>query len=310
MKYIFNRLIILAFLFSSGATQAEWFKTDNDIHFADINKPSTQTRAVKNAATLRMGVFVDGRANAIPKKIGVSNQRIGGISSDIITLDCAVTELVAGALKKRFDDTGFQWIEGQGNALYELSGVVKEFIYNVKERDEVTLSVETTLKEIATGTVIWSGVVMEKNSRFAGVSGNTKNDVTQYLRHELAIVSKKTIDAINASLNSLRPDLFTIAPGAQVTDGVVVLQAQTHTAQVSPVPTAVANGTLSLNTQPARAKVYVDGVYFGLSPLRADIPVGIHPLSLQLDGFKTVEEKISIRNGQTTELELTLEKRP
>jgi uncharacterized membrane protein len=67
------------------------------------------------------------------------------------------------------------------------------------------------------------------------------------------------------------------------------------------------NGVLVVNTEPARAKVYLDGVYFGMSPLRAEATLGIHKVEVKLKGYKTASEKVSVRKGDSTELELTLE---
>jgi hypothetical protein len=38
------------------------------------------------------------------------------------------------------------------------------------------------------------------------------------------------------------------------------------------------------------------------------VPVGVMTFEFRFDGYKTATEKISVRNGETTELELTLKK--
>ena len=67
-----------------------------------------------------------------------------------------------------------------------------------------------------------------------------------------------------------------------------------------------ANGVLVVNTDPARAKVYLDGVYYGMSPLHVEAAPGVHKVEAKLKGYKTASEKVSIRKGDSTELELTL----
>jgi hypothetical protein len=67
------------------------------------------------------------------------------------------------------------------------------------------------------------------------------------------------------------------------------------------------NGLLLVNTNPERAKVYLDGVYFGLSPLRLELDPGVHALSVKLLGYKMVSEKVSVRKGDSTEMDLDLE---
>jgi hypothetical protein len=67
-------------------------------------------------------------------------------------------------------------------------------------------------------------------------------------------------------------------------------------------------GLLVLNTKPSRAKVYLDGVYFGMTPLRVEVDAGVHEVSVRLDGYKAGAEKVSVRKGDTTELEMVLER--
>ncbi|KAF0203326.1 MAG: PEGA domain [Gallionellaceae bacterium] len=303
----------LAFLFLgcfSANLYAGWFDVDDSISVPENKKPNPNTPSVKYAATIRVAGYVDARSDMAPKKIGISTQRVSGITGKELVLDRDVTDFVSGAVKTRFDDAGFQVVDG-ASALFELSGIVKELTYNVNARDEVALAIETTLKESATGKVVWSGVVVEKKERFAGISGNGKNDIANNLRYELGIVTQKTVDAISASLMASRPDLFNLTPGTKVIPGVTVLQAAGGGASASAValtkPVSV-NGTLVLNTKPVRAKVYLDGVYYGMSPLRAEMEPGIREVSVKADGYKTAAEKVSVRKGDTTELELVLER--
>ena len=67
-------------------------------------------------------------------------------------------------------------------------------------------------------------------------------------------------------------------------------------------------GLLLVNSNPQRAKVYVDDVYYGLSPLRVSMDPGIHVVSVKLDGYRMVTEKVSVRKGDNTEVELNLER--
>ncbi|TAJ79161.1 MAG: PEGA domain-containing protein [Gallionellaceae bacterium] len=296
-----------AFLFFgcfSANLYAGWFDVDDSISVPENKKPNPNAPSVKYAATIRVAGYADGRSDMTPKKIGISTQRVPGITGKNLVLDRDVTDFVSGAVKKRFDDAGFQVVDG-ASALFELSGIIKELTYNVNARDEIALAIETTLKEAATGKVVWSGVVVEKKERFAGISGNSKSDIANNLGYELGIVTQKTVDAISASLVASRPDLFNLTPGTKNISGVTVFQAS---GAGSSVPAAAANGTLVLNTRPARAKVYLDGVYYGMSPLRAEIEVGIREVSVKVDGYKTVVEKVSVRKGDTTELELVLER--
>ena len=285
---------------------------------------------LKYGATLRVNKYVDQRKSNNPRLLGMTTQRVRGVDGDQLLLDQEIANIVTVAIKKRFDSEGYQVLEGSSasNSLFEVSGVIKDLTLNVKERDEINIAIETTLKEVATGKVVWSGLVMEKNDRFAGVSGNNKDDVIAYLNKELRIASNKTVEAISASLMASQPELFNLTAGTKPIPGVTVYVAPTAAkpapANVMPsygaqpggavpppayMPRASAtSGLLLVNTNPQRAKVYLDGVYYGLSPLRLEMEAGVHAISVKLEGYKMVTEKVSVRKGDNTEMELNLER--
>lgn len=283
---------------------------------------------LKYAASIHVVTYVDDRNMGNPKKIGIGAENISGMTGKDIVLDQDVATLVTRAMKKHLDDAGFQVTEASGNkSIFELSGVVKELTYNVKYRDEVAITVETTLKD-STGKVVWSGVVVEKKTRFAGISGDDKTDVANFLKKELGIVCSKTTEAVSAVLMAAHPELFNLTPGTRPIPGVTVLVApaaavppsaampsqQYSTGSAAVPPPALAahatatTGLLLVNTNPQRAKVYVDDVYYGLSPLRVEMDPGIHNVSVKLEGYQMVAEKVSVRKGDNTDVELNLER--
>ncbi len=304
-------LLLIVLMMPSVSLHAEWFKSDDTISL--IEPPPKKTVApiptVKNTATIRITGYMDARKDMSSKKIGITTQRVTGIWGKELLADRELSQFIAELLKKDFDEAGFQ-VVSDASALYEVGGVIKELSYNVKAKDEVSILLETTIKEVATGKVIWSGVVAEKKERFAGVSGNSKADIALHLRRETRVVTQKTVEAISSTLIALRPELFNMTPGAKAIAGVTVLQTSgaSQVVVATPAVSAMATGTLVLNTKPGRAKIYLDGIYFGLSPLRAEVDIGIHEVSVKLEGYKAVAEKISVRKGDTTELEMTLER--
>ena len=286
---------------------------------------------LKYAATLRVNKYVDQRKHSNPRLLGITTQRVRGVDGKELLLDQEIANIVTAAIKTRFDAEGYQVLEGSsaGNALFEVSGAIKDLTLNVKERDEINIAIETTLKDLATGKVVWSGLVTEKNDRFAGVSGNNKDDVIVYLNKELRIASNKTVEAVSASLMASQPELFNLTAGTKPIPGVTVYTAP---AAAKPAPVAPATmmpshggmqpvpppaymprasdttGLLLVNTSPSRAKVYLDGIYYGLSPLRLEMEPGVHAISVKLEGYKMVTEKVSVRKGDNTEMELNLER--
>ncbi len=275
--------------------------------------PIPAQAAPRNRATVRVLPYADARKISDPRKIGVGGENIYGLHAPTgtdIRLSKDVAAVVTGAMKERLKDAGYQVVD-DGNAQFEMSGVVRTLTYNVKARDEVSISVETQLKDAATGAVLWSGVVDEKKDRFPGVAGDDIADVAAFLRAELGVVTQKTAAAVSAVLVTQHPDLFNVAAGSKPIPGVTVLSAPAEAASAPVAPAAAAagaKGVLKITTQPARAKIYIGGVYYGLSPLRLELDPGIMEVTAELDHHRNATEKVSVRKGETTELELSLKK--
>ncbi len=311
--YSINRfvslLIVPAILVLSGCAEL----ADNNIHIGDRLKRDVDASQAKYLASVRIADYADGRAVANPRKIGVAEVRVRALSGTDIVLDRDAADVVTASMRQQLAGTGIRVAAADDpGAQFELGGVVKQLSYDVKVRDQIHIKLDSTLKEVATGKVVWSGEVEQDDDRFAGVAGNSKSDIADHLVQQVGIVTGKTAEAISSLLMATRPELFNVTPGTQAIPGVKVLVAPGVTPTGAPAPApgaspiAAVNGVLVLSTTPARAKVYLDDVYFGMSPLRAEVAPGIHRLEVKLDSYRTATEKISIRKGDTTELELRL----
>lgn len=299
----------------NNAPQAGGFFGGNTISVVESTSANPNVPQKKHAASIRLLPYVDERNTGNAHKIGMSNQIVIGMSGTELMVDPEVSVIVTNSMKKRLDDAGYQL--GDAGAQFELSGVVKALSYDVKTRDEISIAVESTLKETATHKVVWSGMVVEKSDRFAGVSGNSKKDIANYLLAKVGVVTGKTTEAISASLMASRPDLFNLTPGTRPIQGVTVLTAPAVNASpaVQGVPPAatmstapvVTNGMLILTSTPARVKIHIDGVYYGLTPLSLELAAGVHDVSAKMPGYKTIAEKVAVRKGETTELEMLLQ---
>lgn len=328
MKLLSRRIALVVLLSVVSGCAAIKDANDSVIHSTlSRSTPNSADRdgsalKQKYAATLRVTQYVDQRQVGNPRFLGKTTCRVYGVSGNELVMDRDIAGIATAAVKERFDAEGFPVLEGDdaNKALFEVSGVIRELVLNVKARDEINIAIETTLKDAASGKVVWSGLVTEKNDRFAGVSGNNKQDLDDYLNDGLRVVSGKTVEAISASLTVARPELFGLTPGTKAIKGVDVHVAPPVAPAVTmpavPVAPAVsagapsaaaATGYLSVKTTPSRAKVYLDGVYFGLSPLRSEIEAGVHEVAVQMKGYATATEKVSVRRGDNTELELSLE---
>jgi len=287
----------------------------NELHIREDAKPSPNARPEKYQITIRMAGYADGRQVDSPRLVGTSNARITGLTGKDIMSDRDATEVVAESMKKRLGDAGLQVLAGDAtNAQFQLGGTVKELSIDIKDRDHVNIAIESTLTEVASGKVIWSGLVVERAERFAGTSGNGKKDVADFLRWKLGVVSTKTTESIMSVLMATRPEMFNMVVGIKPVQGVTVYSNSAGSAAPAVVPVAapsegvIANGTLAISSSPSRAKVYVDGVYFGLTPLRAEFSAGIHDVSIKLDGYQTSSEKVSVRKGDATEMDIKLQR--
>jgi len=294
--------------FWGSATEA-----GNELRIREDAKPGANARSEKYQISVRMAGYTDARQVGSPRRVGTSSARITGLTGKEIMSDRDATEVVAESMKKRLGDAGLQVVASDAvDAQFQLSGAVKELSIDIKERDYVNIAIESTLIEVASGKVIWSGLVVERADRYAGTSGNGKKDVADFLGAKLGVVSNKTTESILSVLMATRPDLFNMVVGIKPVQGVTVFSNSAGGATPSVVPATtsndavVANGTLVINSTPSRAKVYVDDVYFGLTPLRAEYSAGIHEVSIKLEGYKTASEKVSVRKGENTEMEIKL----
>lgn len=304
--------------------------SDNTLDSKGVKKSHDAGPAVKYAATLRILNYADQRNVGSPRYLGKNTAQSASLKGNALQTDQDVALIATDAIKRQFDSAGFQVLEGTSasNALFEVSGVIKDLTLDVMNRDIISIAIETTLKEVSTGKVVWSGLVTEKNERYAGVSGDDKKDVMNYLNRELKVVSTKTVEAISESLMATRPELFNLTPGTKPIPGVTVLvaprvsKAAPAAPQAMPVDAPSAElpassyhphasdtmGLLLVNTTPSRARVYLDDVYYGMSPLRVEAEPGIHMISVKLAGYNMVTEKVSVRRGDNTELDLNLER--
>lgn len=255
---------------------------DGLIHVAATAKTSA-SGAVNNGITFNFAGYTDARNNGNPRKLGDSTQAIGGMSGKEILLDRDASALVNEVVQQSLLDAGFQLSEN-ASSRYELSGVVKELRFDVKFRDEVAVMLETSIKDRTTGETVWTGLSIQKEDRFAGMSGNNTSDIAKFLKKQLGLASKKIVTNLTANLTAFHP-----APAPVVADGGMT-------------------GQLKLSVLPERAKVYVDGIYFGLAPLQSELAAGVHDVSVKLDGYVPASEKIAIRKGSVTELEISLQR--
>ena len=293
---------------------------------------------------LLLGEVADGRKGAPARKVGDIRSTVIDMASSELVLDQNVSAQVFNALKDQLAADGFRTVsDPHAPHDIEVDTVAKDFRLDIVDRDELNIDVDMILRDAKTGDALWAGSVAEKSSRFAGVSGNSRASIVSYFNKGLNAWAIKASATVRDSLFRSYPQTMTTSVPKELVpphlDGVTTLQeakpqeavAKTPAAapsiatpaiEAAPATPAVAppapaaailaapsnKGIFSVTTAPSKAKVYVDDVYYGTSPLKLELDPGVTVFRFKLEGYKTVTQKVSIRRGETTELEVKFEK--
>lgn len=253
-------------------------------------KPSKEPPfELKGPAALHIVPFTDSREVKDPRTAGDIDAVVYDIKGNRLILAEDVSAVVTDALRKEFSAAGFTVTVGtEGEAKgadLVLTGEIKKFWLRIGTRDEVEIELFSKITDGRTEKVLWSGVTGEKGDRFAGTMGNSSKTIAKYLSQSLKKAVEKILEA------------GTKVAGAGATGTTV------GPAPAGPPPVG-GTGTIVITTDPPRAKVYVGDVYYGLSPVSIDLKADIYEVHVKLKGFKTVSEKVAVREGVTVELEV------
>lgn len=248
-----------------------------------------------------VGQFIDARGAKDPRAIGTVTAVVSDMSGESLTLTEDVSSLVTRAFVAELSSAGFTVSTGdeagRAGADLVLTGAVKGFRLDIDKRDEIMIELSAEFKEASSGKALWSGTQTHKDSRYAGVLGNTRTTISAYISSSLSKAVRKAIADASQALP------IKAGPSAPLS---------TDLASAPAAPAALSNahasGRVSITSAPARAKVYIGGVYYGLTPVAIDLEPGIYELTLRLKGHRENKEKISIRPGQLTEVEEALDK--
>ncbi|MBI5902987.1 MAG: PEGA domain-containing protein [Deltaproteobacteria bacterium] len=245
--------------------------------------------------------FIDARGEKDPRAIGKVTAVVSDMSGESLTLTEDVSSLVTRAFAQELSSAGFTVSTGDeaGRAGTDLvlRGAVKGFRLDIGPRDEIMIELSAEFKEPLSGKAVWSGTEIHKDSRYAGVLGNTRATISAYISASLSKVIKRTIADASQTLP--------VKAGASAPLSAALPAAPAAPAALS---NAHAPGRVSVASEPPRAKVYIGGVYYGLTPITIDLEPGVYELTLRLKGRRENKEKISIRPGQLTEVEEALDK--
>lgn len=222
-----------------------------------------------------------------PRTIGRIEATVSDMTGKELTLSENVTDTVTNAYRKELTLAGFTVVDGIDKARYALEGQVREFRLDIGTRDVVAIEIASEFKETHTGKTVWTGVGAERGDRFAGVMGNSRTTISNYIAASLQKAVRSSIAAAGPLLSSAK---------------------KTAAEEASSPASPEAAGSLKVDTVPQRSKVYIEGVYYGLTPLSIELAPGIYEVTLKQKGFHTVTEKVSVRQETATEMQTELEK--
>lgn len=310
----------------------------------ELPAPAGTSPLLRNGQAISIAVadFTDARTTSRGRKLGDIKATVRDLYTTELALNQEISAGLTNAVRKQLAADGLRIAGTNEAADFRLSGIIKTFSLNIAGRDELSIVIEATLREGRNNDVIWSGVITEQDDRYAGVIGNSRATITSYLGEGVAAFNAKLSATVRDSLTKAYPHTIVASQTGNVssTPGVTTLQAptprsesaravstQTPATTAAPIPatTSVASpasvaakatpqaaaatlGEISVTSTPARAKVYVDDVYYGLTPLKLELPIGVTQLSVKMDGYKPMTEKVAVRRGMTTEWEVRLQK--
>jgi hypothetical protein len=122
-----------------------------------------------------------------------------------------------------------------------------------------------------------------------------------------ALSSIVTADFSPAKITVTFPDAYT-----KTFENSAVLPALSHvvinTTKSSAAATQSKTGRINVTASPAIVQVYIDGTYAGDTPvIFSDIPTGTHSILFQKEGFQSVTKTVTIVEGKTTNVFVTIQ---
>jgi hypothetical protein len=252
--------------------------------------PPAEPGELDEPVTILVTPFVDARNSEDPLAIGDISVTVSDMTARRLVLEKNPAEIVTTAFQEELSLAGYTVVRaGEGEAGYVLGGELREFRLDLGARDEIAVEVFSRVSTKKGGRVVWEGVKRESGDRYAGVMGNSRRTVSNYISTTLSKVIRKTL----ADWGPL------MASGDAASS-------YTHTPGQNKKPPPPGQGRLVISTDPPRVKVYLDGVYYGLTPTSIDIEPGVYDLTLTHPGLKDYAERVAVRAGRATVLESSL----
>jgi len=226
-----------------------------------------------------------------------SLKKIGDIKSTV--LDIYGTELflarrpaliIREALIEEFKHRGFKVLSrSEEKADYLLKTKLQAFSLEIASKDKIEIALYLEVLDAKSKKSLWSGRVETSESRYAGVSGDSRMTISRVISRSLAKVLKKALNETEETIKKASQGLSPLVEEGEKNTRENHLKAETK-------------GILRITTEPQRAKIYLNSIYYGLSPQTLRLRPGIYDLTVQKDGFLDFKEKLSVDKERETEV--------
>lgn len=276
-----------------------------------LPQPGAPVSPAASGRTLAMAPWADARAGRPGRAIGVLEAPVFGVHDPRLVLAEDPAKLMADAVARRLEGAGLGLVAPSAPADLRLEASLNALRMDVGARDARRIGVHARLFRAGDSQPVWAGELVDVDERFAGVIGNNRRDLEQYLGAGMGAVADQLAAQVLRQLQAL-PAAAPMRPaaGAAVSAPQPQLQQpQQPQPQPQPQPTAggaAGEGRIAIASAPPRVKVYVDDVYHGLTPLTVILPQGVHQLHFRREGCDAQREKVAVRAGATVELELSM----
>lgn len=240
------------------------------------------------------------------KKVADISATVEGVHSAELLLDEDVSDFVTKAVRAQLNAAGFKAeLVSNVKALpadadLVISGEIKRFNLKVAGRDKIEIELFTNIKNSKDGRLVWSGTTIEEGDRYAGTIGNTKKSIAKYINKSLNLNIKKVLkDSEQALARHLNRGAAAYTGASPA--GVPFSQPQSPVMQREGETSA---GALKVTSKPAGARFYIGDTYYGKTPMTIELNAGVYEITVKLKGFKDEKEKVAVRPGSTTELDV------
>ncbi len=251
----------------------------------------------KNGLSIYIAPVQDSRGaiNNI-NKIGELRSTVVNISGNELILSENPAVAVHEAMIAGFTRGGFTVAESSGKKKieYELKTELQKFHLEIASKDRINITLYMEFKRVGSNVNICSGIVDISESRYAGVSGDSRRSIKKYISASLEKVIKKALTRTELALRDRESGQSSYGNKSFA----IETRADNHQ--------KISRGVLSITTEPERAKIYLNGIYYGLSPQRLYLKPGIYRLKITRESFLEFNHKVAVDSERETEIEEVL----